>query len=206
MNKNDLHKIAPLLSKIALNKTPFEAPKKYFDTVEDAVLAKIMAETIQSNKSKNTFKTPDNYFDSIENIVIAKLKAESLHNNDSNTIPESYFDSIEDNVLNKLNRNPKGNFIKVRFLKYVAPLAIAASLLLIFILNNNTKSVSFDSLTFTEIEYWINEGSIDIDEYNISALYAEVEINNDINSTLLSDDEVLDYLYEEDLDEIIYDN
>ena len=41
---------------------------------------------------------------------------------------------------------------------------------------------------------------------NISALYSEVELNNEINSTLLSDDEVLNYLYDEDLNEIIFDN
>jgi len=206
MNKNDLHKIAPLLSKIPLNKTQFEVPKKYFETIEDAILAKTMAENIPSSHSKNTFKTPHNYFDSIESIVISKLKSESIHGNNNKAVPDNYFDSIEDNVFNKLKSSSKGNFIKVQFLKYVAPLAIAASLLLVFLLNNNTNSVTFDSLTFTEIENLINEGSIDIDEFNISALYSEVEFDNEINSTLLSDDEVLDYLYEEDLDEIIYDN
>lgn len=206
MDKKELHKIAPLLSEIPLNKSPFEVPKKYFDMVEDVVLSNLKAETIQSNKSKKTFKTPNNYFDAIENSVISKLKAESIHGENDNKVPDNYFDSIEDKVLDKIKTSEKGKVIKTRFLKYVAPLAIAASLLLIFILNNNSNSVTFDSLTFTEIEDWIDEGSIDIDEFNISALYSEVELNNEINSTLLSDDEVLNYLYDEDLNEIIFDN
>ncbi len=176
MNKKELHKIAPKLSEISLHKTGFEIP--------------------------------ENYFDSLEDIVIAKLKAEALQNNVENAaeITDNYFSSVEDTISAKIKSNSKVISLKNKFTRIAAPLAIAASLLLIFMLNNNSQNITFDSLASSDIENWIDNGGIDIDAYSIASIYPEIELTNDMYSDTLSDDEVLDYLYEEDLEDIIYEN
>lgn len=206
MKKNKLHKTAPKLSEISLNKSGFEIPDNYFETIENAVLNELKVDKIQSEITKETFTTPENYFESIEDIVIAKLKSEVIQKKTKNTIPENYFDTIEAAVLAKVKETTKVITLKTRLIKYIAPIAIAASLLLIFVLNNNTTSVSFDSLTSLEIENWINNGSVDYDALSVASMYPEIELNNDVLTTYISDEEVLEYLYEEDLENIIYKN
>ncbi len=208
MKKKDLHKIAPKLSKNSLKKTGFKIPDKYFDTIEDAVFAELKAENFHENSNKNIFKTPKKYFNSVEDIVIAKLKAEAIqtNNKDTNEIPKNYFNSVEETVLSKINSETKVISLKNMLVKVIAPIAIAASLLLIFTLNTKQNSISFDSLATADIENWIDNGNIDIDALNMDSIYSDIELNNDMYSASLSDEEVLDYLYEEDLEEIIYEN
>jgi len=206
MKKKDLHTKAPKLSEISLKKTGFEIPENYFDSVEDAVMAELKAETLLKKENKKAFKTPDNYFDSIEDIVITKLKAEAIQHDNETTIPGNYFQTIEDNVLTKIKTTPKVISLKSRFIKFAAPLAIAASLLLIFTLNTEQDSITFESIAASDIESWIENGNIDIDALNIASIYPEIELNNEIYSSSLTDEEVLEYLYEENLEEIIYEN
>ena len=206
MKKKKLHKIAPKLSEISLIKSGFEIPDTYFETIENAVLSKLKADKIQSKKTKEIFTTPEKYFDSIEDIVIAKLKSEVIHKNIENSIPKNYFNSIEETVLTKISASQKIIQFKTSLTKFIAPIAIAASLLFIFTLNNNSTNVSFDSLTLNEVENWIANGSIDYDALSVASMYPEIELNNEIFSISVSDNEVLNYLYEEDLEAIIYEN
>ena len=206
MKKNKLHKIAPKLSEITPVKTGFQIPENYFKTVEDSIMAELKADNFQNKITNNTFKTPDNYFNSVEDLVITKLKAVAIQEKNDTIIPDNYFDSIEDKVLSKLKTTSKVISFKSRITKFVAPFAIAASLLLIFILNNNSDTITFDSLTSSEIENWIDNGNIDIDALNMASIYPEIELTNEVYSTSLSDEEVLEYLYGEDLEEIIYEN
>ena len=207
MNKEDLHKIAPKLSEISLKKTDFEIPKNYFETVEDAVIAELKAEKLQQKKAKNPFKTPENYFNSLEDIVLTRLKAEAIQNNKINEeISDTYFTNVEDAVFNKMKSTSKVISLKSKIIKYVAPISIAASLLLIFTLNTNSNKVTFDSLASSEIENWINNNNIDIDALSIAAMYPEIELTTEIDSESLSDDEVANYLTDEDLESIIFEN
>jgi hypothetical protein len=207
MKKEDLHKIAPKLSEIQLDKTGFEIPENYFETVEEGVIAELKAKNLPKKITSEIIKLPKNYFNSIEEIVIARLKAEVVqNNNEHNILPNDYFDSIEDVVLSKIKSKPKIISLKSSILKFVVPIAIAASLLLIFILNHNSNAVTFDSLAISEIENWIDNGIIDIDASSIASMYPDIELNNDYFSSSISDTEVLEYLYEEDLNEIIYEN
>ncbi len=206
MKRKEIHKIAPKLSEISLKSVGFEIPENYFESIEDAVIAELKAESFLKKGTKEAFKTPENYFKSIEDLVLSKLKAEAIQNTNETNIPKNYFDSIEDKVLNKLKKEPKVISLKSSFVKFVAPLAIAASLLLVFILNNNAKTVTFDSLASSEIETWITNGNIEIDALSIASIYPEIELNDEIYSTSISDDEVLDYLNDEDLEDLIYDN
>ena len=175
MKKENLHKIAPKLSNIALEKTGFGIPKNYFNDFEDIVIAKLKAEVIQYDPKKGN-------------------------------VPENYFASLEDTVLTKIKAFQKIISIKRRIVKFAVPIAVAASLLLIFTVTNNKNTVTFESLAISDIENWINNGTIDIDASSIASIYPDIELNNDYFSSSISDNEVLEYLYEEYLDEIIYEN
>ena len=206
MKRKDLHKIAPKLSEISLDKSGFEIPENYFDSIEDGVIAELKSENLLKKETTETFKTPENYFNSIEDMVLAKLKATAIQNNTESTIPKNYFDTLEDQVLSKIKTTPKVISLKSRFIKFAAPIGIAASLLLVFVLNNNSTTVTFESLASSEIETWIDNGSIDIDALSIASIYPEIELNSEMYSVSLSDDEVLEYLNDEDLENLIYEN
>ncbi len=204
MKKFKLHKIAPLLSEILRKKGGFEVPENYFDSLEDDVLSKITVENFKIKPSSG-FKTPENYLDSIENEVISKLKAEVLQNKKTDNIPPNYFDTVETNVFDKINSERKIITLK-RAAKIVAPIAIAASLLIIFILNSTPKTTSFDSLDIAEIEQLIENGFVDIDTETLVIAFSDIDFSTDNLGATISDDEVLNYLYEEDLESIIYEN
>ena len=204
MKKHKLHKTTILLNEIPREKGGFEVPKNYFESLEDGVLSKIIEENFQI-KSSSGFKTPENYLDSVENEVITKLKSEVLQNKKADNIPPNYFNSVENNVLNKINSERKIITLK-RVTKIVAPIAIAASLLLVFMLNSTPKTTNFNSLDIAEIEQLIENGFVDIDTESLAIAFSDIDFSTDNLSATISDDEVLNYLYEEDLESIIYEN
>lgn len=204
MKKHKLHKVAPILSKLS-KKSGFKAPNDYFDAVEDAVFSKINEEAFELKIHKNTFKTPANYFDTIEDVVLTRLKAESIQNKNESQMPADYFDTIEDKVMAQL-KEPKKTITLHTFTKYIAPIAIAASLLLIFVLNSNPKEVSFDSLATSEIEQLIEDGVLDIDTDLITASFSDVELQTEEFNSFISDNEALEYLSDEDLEILLYEN
>lgn len=206
MKKKYLHKIALKLSEISLKKSGFEIPSNYFETIEDAVIAKLKADKLPIKDTQNPFIVPENYFNSIEDLVITKLKSEALNTENSNTLPKNYFETLENKVITKIKTTPKVISLKSRFIKFATPITIAASLLFIFILNNTSTNVTFESLASSEIENWIDNGGIDIDALTIASLYPEIELNDEIYSDSFSDEEVLEYLYQEDLENILYEN
>ena len=206
MKNKKLHKIAPILSEISLKNNPFVLPENYFERIEDEVSAKIKSQNFKNILSDQVFKTPENYFESLEDVLISKLKAEALQHNKLETIPKSYFDTIEDAVLMKIKENLKVVSLKSRISKYAVPLAIAASLLLLIILTNNDNTITFDSIATSEIEESIENGLIDIDAENLATIFSDIEITENNLVAALSDDEVLEYLSNEELDEIIYEN
>ncbi len=206
MKKKKIHNIAPILSEISQKNSVFKVPEKYFDCVEDDVSAKIKTLSIKKFTSNKAFDKPDNYFDTVEDIIIVKLKAEALHAPKNEDIPKTYFDSIEDVVLNKIKTKSKVISLKSSIIKYAGTLAIAASLLLLIILNTKDNAVTFDSIATSDIEESIEDGLIDIDAENLVTIFSDIEINDNYLMASLSDDEVLEYLNNEDLDEIIYEN
>ncbi|NLP56935.1 hypothetical protein [Lutibacter sp. B1] len=208
MKKNELHKIAPKLSSLKSKKIGFTVPKNYFESIEVSVLNTISIENLQSKTLKPSFKTPENYFDTFEDIVISKLKAEVLQTKNEEKIPEDYFNTIEDAIFNKIKNPSKSVVFKNKVIQLIAPVsvAVAASLLLIFTLNQKSVNITFDSLATSEIETLIENGTIEIDNITLETAFSDVEITYNDYSNTLSDEEVEDYLKGKDLEEIIYDN
>jgi len=203
MKKNKLHNNAPILHEISSKDTGFEIPQNYFNEIEEHFILELNIQKTAPKASDTAFKLPNNYFDGIEDLVLAKTKFKSIKNKHTYNLPNHYFDNLEDRVLSKI-KTQKTIFSIKKLATYVAPLAIAASLLFIFILNNNQKTVTFDSLATSEIEQFIDNGFVDIDSQSLAIAFSTVEISSNILNTSFTEDEVLDYLSNEDLDPIIY--
>lgn len=169
-------------------------------------LHKIAPVLSRISSANNAFKIPENYFETIEDLVVTKLKAEVLQSSKTDAVPNPYFETIEDVVLKKMKRKSRVISLKNRLSKYTAPIIIAASLLLFIILNNNNSSISFDSIVISDIENSIEEGLIEIDAEYVATIFSDIEITDNEFVSSLSDEAVLEYLIDEELDALLYEN
>ncbi len=203
MNKGKLQHIKP-------TENSFKVPKGYFDTVEDAVFAKLTAEKLSD---KDGYSTPKTYFDTVEDSVLEKIEKENssqsaipIGSKTGFTIPENYLTIIEDTVITKLNDDTKPVKViglKTIILKRIVPFAAAAAVLLLVYINYNTKTTSFDSVTSTDIEQWIENDLIIFDTYEIAEVYNDTELNN---TTIFAEDELLEYLDGTDIESLLLEN
>ncbi|MFD0762379.1 hypothetical protein ACFQZW_09830 [Lutibacter aestuarii] len=154
-------------------------------------------------KKKNNFKTPNGYFNTIDDVVITKLKAATTQHKDQDQIPKDYFDSIEDTVIAKIQHLKNTKKSKNTVFKYSIPIAIAASILLIFNIFNKTEALTFDSIATAEIDAWISNNLNEIPPDQIATIYSDIELDYEDFSTQLTDEEVFDYIQKEGLENIL---
>ena len=121
-------------------------------------------------------------------------------------IPDNYFDSVEPKVFEKIHRNSNLISLKNNVIKILIPFAVAASLLLIFILKTNASKVTFDSLANDDIEQFIENDLISINTENIATAFPEIELTTDFIQETISNDELLNYLNRENIEELLYEN
>lgn len=185
----------------------FEIPKDYFKTVEETVLSEITLKKILI-KEKDVFEIPENYLETLEATVIAKLQSELLYKEASinTTIPEGYFDTIEDSVFDKLPKKGKLFQLKTILKSKFTPIAIAASLLLIFTLGNINKAnaVTFENISSTDIELWVENGDLvfSMEDFTEQVTDTALELNN--FSNIYTDEQALDFLKETHLENILF--
>ncbi len=199
------------LQHIKSTKSGFKTPKGYFDTVEDAVFAKLSTEKLSE---KEGFSTPDSYFDTVESNVLEKIQKEESNQAilpiDKQTgfkIPENYLESVEDTIITKLDYEKKPVKVidfKSIILKRIIPFAAAASFVLFIVLNyNNSEETIFDNIASTEIEQWIENDLIILDTYEIAEVYNDIELEN---TTIFAEDELLEYLNGTDVESLLLEN
>jgi len=176
----------------------FKSPEDYFDTLEKDVLSKL-----STNKfpKKEGYTEPENYFETLEATVFDTIK-EKEHLR----VPDNYFETLEDNVFYKIkkenNNTPRIINLKSRFLKVFAPIAIAASLLLLIMFNYNTtnNTISFDNVATVDIENWIEDDLIAIDAYQITEVFEDTNLEDEFNEDEIN---VLNYLNGTDIESIL---
>jgi len=199
------------LQHIKSTKSGFKAPKGYFDTVEDAVFAKLSTKKLPE---KEGFSAPDSYFDTVADNILEKIQKEESNQTtsplDKQTgfkIPENYLESVEDTIISKLG-NVKESVKVIDFrsiiLKRIIPFAAAASFVLFIILNyNNSEETIFDTVASAEIEQWIENDLIILDTYEIAEVYNDTELEN---TTIFAEDELLEYLNGTDVESLLLEN
>ncbi|MBL4744920.1 MAG: hypothetical protein JKY08_00985 [Flavobacteriaceae bacterium] len=201
-NKHSL----PFLS-TRTRKNNFETPLDYFKNVEDAVASGIELEKIRLDDPLR-FKLPKGALKKLELSVIAKLQSEILYKDSPNntSVPVGYFDSIEDSVLKKLPKKGKLLRFNTVFIKVLGPIAIAASLLLLFTLNTGDKSnaVPFENISNSDIESWVENGDLVFSVEDFTAQVTDVTLELDDFSTIFNDEQALDFLESSSLENILF--
>jgi len=155
-------------------KSGFKVPNHYFEDFEAKMMRVISSEqsTMEQYKAKSGFTIPKNYFNNLENQVLAKVEH-----------PE-----------------PRGMVISIfRKKKFYAAAGIAAvfiGIISTLLLKPNPVN-SLDSDKILVLEEYIEGESIDLDFNEITTfIYEEGYVLDDLNTTVLSDEAVLDYLNE----------
>jgi len=182
--------------------TGFKTPSGYFDTVEDAVLAKL---TVEKFPLKEGFIIPDHYFDTVEDTVSNYLAREELLQKSTFDVPKDYFDTIEDKVFDKIQKEdtnqPKVIGLNSKFLKIITPIAIAASLVLFLMINyNSNNNDSFDNLAATDVENWIENDLITLDAYEIAEVFNDITLEDDFSD---DDMDILEYMDGTDIESVL---
>ncbi|NNC69579.1 MAG: hypothetical protein HKN90_02030 [Flavobacteriaceae bacterium] len=199
-----------ILSEIKTEKFPntsgFSVPDGYFESLEQIVNSKLIIDQLPD---KEGFNVPKDYFDSIEDTIFTKLGKETLSVN-SKEIPKDYFDTLEDRVFARLKdenieKETKVISLGARIRKVWVPIAVAASLVLIFMIGYNDGSdTGLNDVATAEVDQWIEEDLINLDSYEIAEVFSDIELaSGDVSG---DDDELLNYLNGTDVESMLLEN
>lgn len=209
MKKNELKDIAPNLSALKLKSEPFILPDRALNEVEISVLAELLESKLKSKTGiQNPFIVNKNYFDNFEDSILESIK--NQHHKSTLKVPENYFKNFEQKVLSKLKNTTENKEVKVislrsKFIRTSATIAVAASLALFFIFNQQQNdNLTFDSLALSEIEEWIDQDKLDLDAYQIAAVYTETKLQPNILNASINEDDLEEFLKYENINELLH--
>lgn len=215
MKKDEIKNIAPNLSALKLKPEPFLLAEGALNDVEITVLAELLESKLKSKIGiQNPFKVNENYFENFEDSIIDSIidSLENQHNKSIKStlkVPENYFENFEQRVLSKLNSTTENKKVKVislrsKIIKISATITVAASLALFFIFNQQQNDdLTFDSLALSEIEEWIDQDQLDLDAYQIAAVYTETKLQPNIINSTINEDELEEFLRNENINELL---
>jgi hypothetical protein len=153
------------------------------------------------------YKTPESYFENFDEALFAKIAASTLPKKHGFKVPDSYFENLEDKIVAKAiaSKKPQQKVITLkRALVFVS--GIAAAMVLYFNIAKTNEPVkeeiSFDSLTVSEINTWLEDESFHIGNY---AIGTEFEVSSEKNEVLdIPASDLEEYLKENPMDNIVY--
>lgn len=174
-----------ILKKLHDQGTGFKTPKDYFDSVEDRFTQTRINET-------DGFELPE--IETKHSLNIEKATGFK--------VPDGYFTHDVDRFLPAQNKG-----LRIRKLSYVkaSVMAIAASLLLFIgvkFYSYDQHEIQLSELELNEISLWVDEDLIAFDSYEIAEAFDEIKLESD----LYSDEDILGYLNNVDMEDIIFDN
>lgn len=188
-------------------KNNFEVPKGYFKNVGQTLSSIIYLQQINTN-SKQNFNVPKGYLSEIESLVISKLKAEKLHPNTPKHTgtPENYFETLEDRVMERLPKQHRTIRLKTILKRTFTPIAVAASILLLVTLGNINKvtAVTFDTITNSDIESWVDNGYLVFNSEDFTEQVTDTALELDNFSNIYNDEQALNFLQETTLENILF--
>jgi len=156
---------------------------------------------MKDKKHKHGFKTPEDYFESFEERLFNKLSEGKLPEKSGFIAPEGYLDSFEDRLLKRIEDEKSVTKVRPLFgkrtLMYAA--AIAACAVLVFSVFNlqQTKSIQIQDLQLSSIENYIDEGNLELETYEVLALFEDEEVTNlALENNFFSEENLEEYLLE----------
>lgn len=188
-------------------KNNFELPKDYFKTAGDALFSQLYLQEIHTTDPKR-FDVPEGYFNEVDSLVLTKLKTQARYKNHTtpNDIPTDYFETLEDRIMEKLPKQSGIIQFKTLLKSKLTPIAIAASLLLIFTLGNINKAnaVTFENISSNDIEAWVENGYLIFNTEDFTSQVTDTALELDNFSNIYTHEQALDFLQETDLENILF--
>ena len=133
----------------------FKVPSGYFDNLEDNLFDKVFNEEKQLEEkalpAKTGFKVPDAYFDGLEDLLVKKVETQQPVN--------------QPKVI-------KGNFRKTLFYAAAVAAIFVGLYTTIFTLGNK-QTANWDDVELSAIEYYIDQGYIDLSDTEFSNMIIE---------------------------------
>ena len=157
--------------------------------------------------NRDGFRVPLGYFETFDDQMINKWDALTNGLPDKLehgfTVPSGYFDKA---LVGLQVDKPVGSKRVIKlFSKKVISLSVAASIM-IFIgiktLSNDAAPASFSDYSSEELLSWLETDAIDVNSYDI----AEVFDNLSVDDEYYSDEIILDYVADSDLEELLIEN
>jgi len=154
---------------------------------------------MKNKNNKSGYNVPKGYFENFEDTLFSKLDSKpSIPNETGFNVPVNYFKTVENTILEKVNQKQDRNIKKLFLTKTILyGTAIAASLVLVFSIINNTNTYSIHEIASTEIETYLLENNELLSENELLS-----QLNNEDINTLIKENQTLsnqaieDYLLE----------
>ena len=190
-----MNKENDILKSLKNKENGFTVPEGYLENFEVRLEQKII-------ESKTGFTLPKDYLENLDSVILSKV---SKTTNTGFKTPDNYFESVDSKILNRFELNKKSRVISI----IQTPLfkgmtyAIAASLVLFFGIKSfyftNTDS-DFDSVTTAQIDSWVEDDLLTFSTYDIAENLTDIDYNMSAN---FSDEEILDYLDNTDIENLL---
>lgn len=160
----------------------------------------------QKNNISN-FKVPEDYFETFEARLFGKIAEEKFPKAQGFTIPPSYFENIENRILNSLeSAAPSKKEIPLFPKKYFGYAAAVAACLLLgfFLFNTANQEPNLDTLQWSSIDSYIEEGNLNLDFYDLTSIIDDSDISGvEIRKWEVSEALLEDYLFDKMETEIL---
>ena len=155
---------------------------------------------MKSKKHIDGFNTPKDYFEDFEDRLFSKISEESLPKESGFAVPEGYFDQLDSSILQKTNTTvPPSKVIQLFSKKTIAyAITIAACAMLIFSIRNpNQTLTTIETIDFSSIKIYLEEGNIELTNYDLISLLTEEDLNSLlVDEILIPEETIEEYLIE----------
>lgn len=151
----------------------------------------------QLKKKKSGFSIPEDYFENIESSILLNTKKSDWASNPFK-VPQNYFEEFDSTVLNQINEKKSNSIFTLN--RFWIPVSIAAMLILnisIFTFQKQDQSIEM-----ADMENWLEDGTVDLNTYEIASVYEE-ELEDIDLTDFIESEEIEDYLYN-DMNEMLY--
>lgn len=190
-----------ILNKIKNKGAGFKAPERFFKEFENNFSENL-------NKTKHGFKSPENYFENLEDKILGKINKSDLDKNTGFKTPDKYFENIDNKIFTKIKPNKSSKVVSLKNHNYIKIISfsIAASFLLFVGINkfkSNSNNFNFETVAISEIENWVENDLISFNAYDIAETFSDIDLIIDDN---YSDEEILEYLDNTDIENLIIEN
>lgn len=171
-------------------------------------------DNLHSNKSG--FKLPEGYFESFEENLLNKLASDDSSQDildkdvsSGHVMPNGYLDSFEENLIKKLQQSEytpkKGKIVSLfsrRNVLYISGIAAMIAIIISIAIDKNNPALTIDSLDIADIQAYIEDGNLDFSNDDIAALLDDdANYEDTFENKTISEEELLEYLSNEDLDD-----